>query len=249
MTVIAALAACASNSSRRAPVADRSLGGQHDAPGTHTVIAGDTLYSIAWEAGEDYKEVARWNGISPPYLLKPGQKLILKAPVIKAPVTSAKKDVAPKVERAKPTLPPVAHRAHEPVNIGRDKRQASNNFGPWAWPVRGKILNYYAANGPNKGIDIGGERGQSIHAAASGKAVYIGSGLRGYGQLIILKHSDDFLSAYAHNEKIYVKEGDVIQRGQAIAAMGSSGADRVKLHFEIRHRGVPVDPLQYLPTK
>ena len=117
------------------------------------------------------------------------------------------------------------------------------------WPAEGKILNYYSANGPSKGIDIAGTRGQTIRAAAAGKAVYIGSGLRGYGQLIILKHNDDFLSAYAHNDKIYVKEGDVIQRGQAIAAMGSTGADRVELHFEIRHGGVPIDPLKHLPTK
>lgn len=117
------------------------------------------------------------------------------------------------------------------------------------WPAQGALLERFSANGPNKGIDIGGKTGQPILAAEAGQVVYQGSGLRGYGQLIIIKHDDDFLSAYAHCDKIYVKEGNVIKRGQKIADMGSSGTDRARLHFEVRYRGAPVDPLDYLPKK
>ena len=119
----------------------------------------------------------------------------------------------------------------------------------WTWPADGKLLERYSVSGPNKGIDIAGSRGQPILASAAGQVVYQGGGLRGYGQLIIIKHNDDFLSAYAHCDKIYVKEGNVIKRGQRIADMGSSGAEGVKLHFEIRYRGAPVDPQEYLPRK
>ena len=122
-------------------------------------------------------------------------------------------------------------------------------FGSWAWPTEGKILARFNAKGPNKGIDIGGRKGQAIRAAARGTVVYQGSGLRGYGKLIIIKHNADFLSAYAHSDRIYVREGNVIKRGQKIAEMGSSGTNRVKLHFEIRRRGIPVNPLKYLPKK
>jgi len=111
------------------------------------------------------------------------------------------------------------------------------------------ILKRYNESDSGKGLDIGGTRGQSVRASAGGRVVYQGSGLRGYGQLIIIKHSDEFLSAYAHNDRIYVKEGDVVKRGQKIADMGSTGTDRVKLHFEIRRQGVPTDPLNYLPKR
>lgn len=119
----------------------------------------------------------------------------------------------------------------------------------WLWPTQGDLLERFSANGPNKGIDIAGKKGQPIIAAETGQVVYQGSGLRGYGQLIIIKHNADFLSAYAHCDKIYVKEGNVIKRGQKIADMGSSGTDRAMLHFEVRYRGAPVDPLAYLPRK
>ena len=110
------------------------------------------------------------------------------------------------------------------------------------------MLNRYSES-DSKGLDIAGARGTTVHAAAGGRVVYQGSGLRGYGQLIIIKHSDEFLSAYAHNDRVYVKEGDAVKRGQKIADMGSTGADRIKLHFEIRRQGVPVDPMRYLPKR
>ena len=228
-----------------APVTDRTLS-PHATQSERVVIAGDTLYSIAWDAGRDYKDVARWNGIAPPYLLQPGQRVRLTPPA--SSVSTAR---APTVPPAK--TPPAQARkkstAKPPSRPLRalPPRPASADFGPWVWPARGKLIHSYAANNGNNGIDIAGTPGQAIYAAADGRVVYSGSGLRGYGQLIILKHNDDFLSAYAHNDKIFVKEGDVIKRGHHIAAMGSSGADRTKLHFEIRRGGVPVDPTQYLP--
>ena len=264
------------------------------------VVPGDTLYSIAWEAGRDYREIAAWNHIPRPYTIKPGQQLRVLPPAkseksSSAPVPSepaGRRDAVPaKPEHkpsavAKPTKPATA-RAHvpppaakpgqnagggkpvaKPADTGKSKRNdklasarpgrgapgtksdktASTGPGFWTWPADGRVLGRYS-EGDAKGLDIVGMRGQPIRAAASGRVVYQGSGLRGYGQLIIIKHNDEFLSAYAHNDRIYVKEGDVVKRGQKIADMGSSGSDRVKLHFEIRRQGVPIDPLKYLPKR
>ena len=208
------------------------------------VATGDTLYSIAWEAGRNYKELAAWNGIAPPYTIQPGQKLRLLPPG----ANPASARPAKTNEAAKKSVK--AEKNNRPDGGQTEKiKRATADFGPWSWPAEGKILNYYGRNRGNKGLDIGGKKGQGVRAAAAGRVVYQGSGLRGYGKLIILKHNDDFLSAYAHNDNVYVKEGDMVKRGQQIAEMGTSGADRVKLHFEIRRGGVPVDPLLYLPKK
>lgn len=255
-----------------APVADRSIPANGDESGFRVVIPGDTLYSIAWEAGHDYKELAAWNDIAAPYRLYPGQRLRLNPPAETRQPSAAegkKKSVTPKKEpekeqkkgqkqkketkkgsartpaNKKTAQLPITKKIPRPSSV----RQASADFGPWVWPADGKILNYPSPNATNKGLDIAGTRAQKIRAAAPGRVVYVGDSLRGYGLLIIVKHDEEFLSAYAHNDKVYVKEGDVIKRGDKIADMGSSGADRVKLHFEIRRRGVPVDPLQYLPKK
>ena len=164
-------------------------------------------------------------------MIRPGQRLRVSGPgkVAAAQPRSTKSPSRPKTITKTPTK--------------------AGATGPWVWPTDGPILARFRPNGANKGLDIGGKRGQSIRAAAAGQVVYQGSGLRGYGRLIIVKHNGDFLSAYAHCDRIYAKEGDVIKVGQKIAAMGGSGADRVKLHFEIRYRGSPVDPLKYLPRK
>jgi lipoprotein NlpD len=208
------------------------------------VAAGDTLYSIAWEAGRNHKELAAWNGIAPPYTIQPGQKLRLVPPG--ANPASAKPAKTNEAARKSGK----AEKNNRPGSGQTEKiKRATADFGPWSWPAEGRILNYYGQNRGNKGLDIDGKKGQGVRAAAAGKVVYQGSGLRGYGKLIILKHNDDFLSAYAHNDNVYVKEGDMVKRGQQIAEMGTSGADRVKLHFEIRRGGVPVDPLLYLPKK
>lgn len=232
-----------------APVADRTTALRGASEEYREIVRGDTLYSIAWEIGRDYKEVAAWNDIAPPYLLYPGQKLRLREPAkkeIQTQTAAAKKQPNLRVVKKAPPASNPKVGASKPAAPSKS-RGMTRAMGGWLWPTTGTILSRYSASGANKGIDIAGPRGQTIKAASAGKVVYIGSGLRGYGQLIILKHNEEFLSAYAHNDKIYVTEGDVVKAGQQIAEMGSSGADRVKLHFEIRRRGVPVDPLLYLP--
>lgn len=267
-------------------------------PGYREVRAGDTLYSIAWEAGLDYRDVAAWNNIPPPYLIKPGQKIRLQTPPggtdkalpgrnvhtvtrgetlysiaqrygLSVHDLAARNDIPPPyVIRPGQTLrldvsaaAAAAVRAPSEEGVSRPRtpapaveqskttRERAARVGPWVWPAQGEILERFSPTGPNKGIDIGGRLGQPVLAAAPGTVVYQGSGLRGYGQLIIIKHDADFVSAYAHNNKIYVQEGDVVKGGQKIAEMGNSGTDRVKLHFEIRYRGVPVDPLDHLPKR
>lgn len=237
-----ALTAC-SSTPPRAPIRDQAVAGRTPEARTREVRAGDTLYSIAWESGRDYRELATWNRISPPYLIRPGQVLQLYPPASSTARTSP---------RAK-TKPTARDKSAEKKTSARKPKSPNTKpvakFGSWSWPVEGQIVERFTPNGSNKGVDIAGKKGQVVHAAAPGTVVYQGSGLRGYGELIIIKHDADFLSAYAHNDKILVKEGNVIRRGQKIAEMGSSGTDRVKLHFEIRHRGTPVDPLIYLPKK
>ncbi len=242
-----------------APISDRATPQRQPESDYRAVARGDTLYSIAWESGRDYKDLAAWNKIAPPYTIKPGQQIRLYPP---GDARAGADKAAPKKIEAKPlpALPatppkePAAKSKKGPASAKTDgagktpdQKPSGKEFGPWAWPVKGKILNPFNENAGNKGLDIAGTRGQTIMAAADGRVVYQGGGLRGYGQLIIVKHSDDFLSAYAHNDKIHVKEGDQVKRGQKIAEMGNTGTDRVKLHFEIRRQGVPVDPLRYLP--
>ena len=262
----------------------RSAGTRRSQSQYHTVVAGDTLYSIAWEAGHDYRAVARWNGIGSPYLLHPGQRIRLKPPqsdkgriVVAAGDTlyglaeevgvdfrelAAWNNIPPpytiRPGQVLRTTPPGSARrkagapsssSGESSSSSKASRRSTAQVGAWVWPADGPIVRRFSARGVNKGLDIGGRRGAPVQAAAPGTVVYTGSGLRGYGQLIIIKHNRDFLSAYAHSDRTYVEEGDVIKRGQKIAAMGSSGTDQVKLHFEIRYRGSPVDPLKYLPKR
>ncbi len=191
----------------------------------HTVARGETLFSISWRYGVDAKELARWNGIPKPYTIYPGQKLRVNstAPGIKgrAKTASAKKATAPK-------------KPHKTIPVGN-----------WRWPVKGKLLSNFSSS--NNGIDVAAKAGSAVTAASGGKVVYAGSGLKGYGNLLIIKHNDSFLSAYAHNRKLLVSEGTVVKVGQKIAEVGATGTNRAKLHFEIRKDGNPVDPLKYLP--
>jgi lipoprotein NlpD len=225
------------------PVSEQGKVLRQPESGHRVVQPGDTLYSIAWESGRDYRDVARWNDIAPPYLIQPGQRLRLYPPSGGEKMTRAEPRSPARPENRKAPVPdktepaPPAHRATPSGKLS------------WMWPAQGELLERFSASGPNKGIDIAGRTGQPILAAEAGQVVYQGGGLRGYGQLIIIKHNADFLSAYAHCDKIYVKEGNVIKRGQKIADMGSSGSDRAKLHFEVRYRGAPVDPQDYLPRK
>lgn len=267
-------------------VSEQSLPLRQPESPIRTVVHGDTLYSIAWETGRDYRELAKWNHIPPPYTIKPGQELRVLPPAVEktptAPVPAkpaVTKDKPAKKSASKPTASGASKPASvavvptptvpKPVTAKVDTSKSKSDTraktkadtvkfsdkvkagasGSWSWPADGQILKRYSDGDASKGLDIGGTRGQPVRAAAGGRVVYQGSGLRGYGQLIIIKHSDEFLSAYAHNDRIYVKEGDVVKRGQKIADMGSTGTDLVKLHFEIRRQGVPTDPLKYLPAR
>jgi len=204
--------------------------------GSYVVRRGDTLYAIAWRYGRDYRELARANGIRWPYTIFKGQRISLskQAPVKKWTPTDTKKQ-AQKDSKAQTKV------------AAQLKSQTVMSKGPivWRWPVQGKIVGKFGAN--NKGLDIKGRAGQAVKAAADGVVVYAGSGLIGYGNLVIVKHSQTFLSAYAHNKKILVAEKNKVKSGQKIAEMGSSGASENKLHFEIRKNGKPVNPLWYLP--
>ena len=193
--------------------------------GYHQVEKGDTLFSISWRYGLDPKQLARWNGIAAPYTIFPGQRLRLN------PSATASKRYVKKSKSSK--------------SSGKVKTVAAKPPGDWRWPVKGKILSKFSNQ--NNGIDIVAKEGAPIVAASAGKVVYAGSGLRGYGNLLILKHNTTYFSAYAHNRRLLVKEGAAVKTGEKIAELGSTGTDRAKLHFEIRKDGNPVDPLKYLP--
>ena len=209
----------------------------------YIVQKGDTLYSIAWQHGHDYKTVAKWNGIRSPYPLFAGQKLRTKPPAQK--IARAEKPVTiPAKKQRKKTK----KKTQKAAKQNKSSRKSAKLV--WRWPVKGKIIQRYSSRQPGKkGIVFGGKSGQSVYATTNGKVVYSGSGLVGYGKLIIIKHNEKFLSAYGYNKTLLVKEGDRVKTGQRIAEMGQSGVDRVMLHFEIRRDGRPVNPLLYLPKQ
>jgi len=216
----------------------------------HTVSRGETLYSIAWRYNLDYRKLAAANGIPSNFTIYPGQKLHLVESVTKR-VKPRKK--VPKLVKESPILTKKSaprSKNKTPKIINESKPKNLSKPSAWVWPVKGKLSASFASNkGLNKGIDIKGELGEPVVAAASGVVVYSGDGLRGYGKLVIVKHSDKYLSAYAHNRRLLVREGDSVKIGQKIAEVGSSGTDVVKLHFEIRFDGKPVNPLKYLPKR
>ncbi|HBY85076.1 MAG TPA: lipoprotein NlpD [Colwellia sp.] len=234
----------------------------------YLVKKGETLYSIAWRANSDVRKIARLNKISSPYRIYPGQKLFLvestvkkTAQVSKTKVShknSTKSSTANKKNSTKNTLASTKKQAYgENVSTRKSYQNstlATGNFSQkisrWQWPVKGKVVEYFSNSAQgNKGIDITGRRGTKIKASTTGKVVYAGNALRGYGKLIIIKHNDDYLSAYAHNDRILVKEQQIINIGDVIATMGDTDANKVMLHFEIRFRGKSVNPLKYLPKK
>ncbi|MDH5400831.1 MAG: peptidoglycan DD-metalloendopeptidase family protein [Cyclobacteriaceae bacterium] len=214
----------------------------------HIVKAGETLYSIAWQYGHDYREVASWNGIDRSYTIFPEQELKVMKP---AGYAEPKKTDLTKIHKPTPprSLPVKATPVRSTVKKPFKTRTTSQNLR-WRWPARGKILSRFSSRDPGqKGIDIAGQTGQAIYAAEQGHVVYSGSGLRGYGELIIVKHNETFLSAYAHNHRLLVKEGQKVKKGEHIADMGKTGTERVMLHFEIRRDGIPVNPFEYLPKQ
>lgn len=231
------LAACSSS-----VVREVSPGGRSNVsvgkPGQEvTVQRGDTLYAIAFRNGVDMRDLARWNGLGPPYTIYPGQRLRL----FPAGGTTAARGTTP--GRVPPTV------VKPPAPAAPAATPARSGFA-WRWPADGPVIQRFAAGDATKqGVDIGGSSGQSVRAAADGVVVYSGAGLVGYGELVIIKHSDAWLSAYGHNRKRLVNEGQNVKSGQQIAEMGRSGAAREMLHFEIRHNGKPVDPLAYLPGR
>jgi lipoprotein NlpD len=249
-----ALAGC-SQAPRKAPVEHRSA-----APSRlidhHVVSRGETLFSIAWRYGLDFRQLAAANEIDSPYTIYRGQKLVLPRPGVKladASEGAAKKPVQGSSKAAR------GHRG-EAASAGqtRTKRRGRNlrddvaddNLGPWQWPANGPVVQRFGRSGTEtQGIDIRGELGQPVCAANSGKVVYAGSGLSGYGNLLIIKHSDQYLSAYAHNNRLLVQEGKFIKAGDRIAEIGDSGTDSVKLHFQIRRNGEPIDPQGLLPRR
>lgn len=260
---------------------------QPSGPGFYMVKRGDTLYRIALENGQDYKDVAAWNNVANPSAIKEGQVLrvaplnaaesggVVAKPISAGPVVEArpldKPSGSPQVSgsdslKREPRVgkepysdeayarlnkmeaaPKVAEMRSEPKSEVKAEPAAPDDVA-WIWPSSGKMISPFTESG-NKGLDFSGKAGDPVIAAGDGKVVYAGSGLRGYGELVIVKHNATFLSAYAHNRKILVKEGQAVTRGQKIAEMGNSDADAVKLHFEIRKQGKPIDPMQYLPKK
>ncbi|MDH0142011.1 peptidoglycan DD-metalloendopeptidase family protein [Pseudomonas alcaligenes] len=270
----AILSGCSSSPSTPPQVVDRTHGGGTAAParpqataGAYRVQRGDTLYSIAFRFGWDWKALAARNSIPAPYTIRPGQLIrfdvpsaggapvvvqqskppATKPPTSRPPVQSQPPAKAPTPPTAQPQPPVVV--AGGSATAGKVQPVQRSAQG-WAWPANGMLIGKFSSNGSlNKGIDIAGELGQPVLAAADGAVVYAGSGLRGYGELVIIKHSDAYVSAYGHNRRLLVREGQQVKVGQHIAEMGSTGADRVKLHFEIRRQGKPVDPLQYLPRR
>ena len=190
---------------------------------------GDTLYALAQRYQVSAKQLASVNRLKSPYVITPGQTLKLKAP---------------EASRATAAKPAAASNTRAAASLPNDNRKIS-----WRWPVQGTLITTFSSNkSDRKGIDIAGHEGKPIKAAAAGKVVYSGNGLISYGNLVIIKHNRNYLSAYAHNRKLMVKEGDTIKAGQTIAELGKTGADSPRLHFEIRKNGKPVNPLKYLPT-
>ena len=198
-------------------------------PDQHIVRSGETLYSIAWRYGKNPADVARWNRLGSGSLIHPGQVILLSPPAggVSQPAQATQRRTTKPLPKIPAQAPP-----------------------PWVWPTKGRInVAYGGKPGTGTGVLINGRIGQPIQAAASGRVVYAGSGLIGYGQLIIIKHNDTYLSAYGYNASLLVKEGDKIRKGQRIATMGEGPERKARLHFEIRRNGNPVNPRQYLPAR
>ena len=226
-------------------------------PGYYTVKPGDTLARIGLEAGQSYREIARWNGLDNPNRIEAGQVIRVVPPgqpddaVVTKPVASGKVVATPLPAASASATPPArpVTPTPTPTATSTPATPVSDEEMAFIWPAKGEILTGFDEAKNRKGVDVGGAAGDPVLAAADGEVVYAGAGLRGYGNLIILKHNKTYLSAYAHNQSLLVKEGSSVRQGQKIAEMGSSDADQVKLHFEVRKLGKPVDPTKYLPAR
>lgn len=219
-------------------------------PGYYTVKPGDTMIRIGLEAGQNWRDIARWNGLGNANVIEVGQVLRVVPPaadgVAVQPVTAAGPVESRPLDGA--AAAPAASAATSAAAAAAAVRLDPEEDLGWAWPANGPVLATFD-DSKTKGLVIGGQAGDPVLASAAGRVVYAGSGLRGYGNLVIVKHNATFLTAYAHNQALLVKEDEVVRRGQKIAEMGSSDADRVQLHFEIRRQGRPIDPVRLLPPR
>ncbi|MBK5416890.1 peptidoglycan DD-metalloendopeptidase family protein [Pseudomonas sp. TH31] len=258
------LVGCSSTKSNSVGVVDRNNAvAQRPAvtTGQYVVRPKDTLFSIAFRYGWDYKALAARNNIPTPYTIHPGQTIRFDGRTGSTPTAVASSSDSTPSSSLKTTV--IRRQANgtttstavvAPSVANKSAPAPLPPAGPaptgWGWPSNGILIGKFSSNGSlNKGIDIAGDLGQPVLAASDGTVVYAGSGLRGYGELVIIKHSDTYVSAYGHNRRLLVREGQQVKVGQTIAEMGSTGTDRVKLHFEIRRQGKPVDPLQFLPRR
>jgi len=238
----------------KAPVDRRSSAGRGEpiTGDVYRVRSGDTLYGIAWRAGADYRQLAQWNGIGRPYTIYVGQKIKLKPgprQASKPPSGGPSKAQAVKTPPAGTGTAKTSSSKQASATAEPSSRPVSSGKLKWEWPTQGRVSQGFSAGDPaRKGIKIAGQRGQSVVAAEAGEVVYSGSGLVGYGELIIIKHNNEYLSAYGHNDKRLVQERDRVARGDVIARMGMAGGQPV-LHFEIRRRGKPVNPTGLLPRR
>ena len=269
LTAAVALVGCSSTSTAPAPVEDRGVGstprpgavdpatlpGAENAgkPGFYTVRPGDTIMRIATEVNQPWRDIARWNDLENPNVIEVGQVLRVVPPAGGSTVASSAASSKPPVPTATQTTPgtpapTTPSTPATPAPAATPAPSAGADDVAFIWPASGPVVAGFD-EAKNKGLAISGKAGDPVVAAADGRVVYAGSGLRGYGNLIILKHNNTFLTAYAHNKVLLVKEDQSVKKGQKIAEMGSSDTDRVKLHFEIRRSGKPVDPTRYLPTR
>lgn len=234
-------------------------------PGYYAVKPGDTLIRIGLENGQNWKDLVRWNNLENPNIIEVGQVLRVVPPGVDASVAGTRPIAATKVEvrpldAAKPPAVPVVGATPSPAasaptgptplpmaSPSTPARDGDDDVN-WAWPASGTVVTGFD-EGRNKGLAISGRAGDPVLASADGRVVYAGSGLRGYGNLVILKHNGTYLTAYAHNQTLLVKEDQAVRRGQKIAEMGSTDAERVQLHFEIRRQGKPIDPAKLLPAR
>ena len=276
VSVVLVLGGCGSKTLNRAPVEDRGTGGGRSGsvivnpivkqlpgfenagkPGYYTVKPGDTLIRIGLEQGQAAKDIARWSNLENPNLIEVGQVVRVVPPTAIVSNGVVSKPVASSIVTPVATAPALAASADKRVAPAANAASATpaaaaassneDEIG-WIWPTNGTVLAGFDEV-KNKGLDIGGNAGDPVLAAADGRVVYVGAGLRGYGNLIILKHNNTYLTAYAHNKTLLIKEDQSVRKGQKIAEMGNSDADRVKLHFEVRRQGKPVDPAKYLPAR
>lgn len=251
------LVGCSSSPSSGARVVDRNSAVPQKptvTTGQYVVRKGDTLFSIAFRYGWDYKALAARNNIPVPYTIHPGQTIRFDGRTGSTPAAVVTNTTSSPSSSSKTTIITRPAGTASPTIASKPAPAPLPPAGPaptgWGWPSNGVLIGKFSSNGSlNKGIDIAGDLGQPVLAASDGTVVYAGSGLRGYGELVIIKHSDTYVSAYGHNRRLLVREGQQVKVGQTIAEMGSTGTDRVKLHFEIRRQGKPVDPLQFLPRR